>query len=146
MKTINQTLLSLFFIGAAFTTQAETSLPGLEAPVKVVRDSSGIPHICAENQHDVFFMRGWAHAQDRLFQMDTARRQIAGTLAELLGTGALETDVLFLPGGESAIPGSPFYINLLEPWLLNETHPLRVSPGQNRADAFATENFVPPTP
>jgi penicillin amidase len=29
-----------------------------------------------------------------------------------------------LPGGESAIPGSPWYFNLLEPWLRNETFPL----------------------
>lgn len=95
MKTITQILFTLIFLGAALTIQAETSLPGLEAPVTVVRDSSGIPHIFAENEHDVFFMQGWVHAEDRLFQMDTSRRQIAGTLAELLGTGALETDVLF---------------------------------------------------
>jgi len=30
-----------------------------------------------------------------------------------------------LPGGESAIPGSPWYFNLLEPWLRNETFPLQ---------------------
>ena len=77
MKAINRILFIWVFLGTSLTTQAEMALPGLEGPVKLVRDSSGIPHIFAENEHDVFFMQGWVHAQDRLFQMDTARRQIA---------------------------------------------------------------------
>ena len=87
--------LSLVVSTVALETQAETMLPGLQAPVDLVRDTSGIPHIFAENEHDAFFMQGWVHAQDRLFQMDTSRRQIAGTLAELLGAGVLELDVQF---------------------------------------------------
>ena len=94
MKDINRILLSLFLLGASLTAQAETTLPGLEAPVTVVRDSSGIPHIFADGDHDVFFMQGWVHAQDRLFQMDLIRRQVSGTLAELLGPSALENDVI----------------------------------------------------
>ncbi len=87
---------SLIFLGTALDAHSETMmLPGLQAPVNVVRDSNGIPHIFADNEHDAFFMQGWVHAEDRLFQMDTSRRQIAGTLAELLGTGALEIDVQF---------------------------------------------------
>ena len=95
MKIINQLVISLILPIVVFSAHAQTPLSGLQAPVEVVRDSSGIPHIFAENEHDVFFMQGWVHAQDRLFQMDTARRQIAGTLAELLGTAALESDGLF---------------------------------------------------
>jgi penicillin amidase len=38
-------------------------------------------------------LQGWVHAQDRLFQIDTRRRQADGTLAELLGPAALPTDV-----------------------------------------------------
>ena len=49
-----------------------------------------------------------------------------------------------LPGGESAVPFSPFYLNLLEPWLLNETHRLLMSPQDIRADAFSTQVFLPP--
>ena len=86
---------SLILLAATLDAQSETTLPGLLAPVKVVRDTNGIPHILADNEHDLFFMQGWVHAQDRLFQMDTSRRQIAGTLAELLGTGVLEIDVQF---------------------------------------------------
>jgi acyl-homoserine lactone acylase PvdQ len=48
-----------------------------------------------------------------------------------------------LPGGESAIPGSPFYLNLLEPWLLNTTYKLQVSPDDVQADAYLIQNFIP---
>ena len=59
----------------------------------VVRDSDGVPHIAAKNERDMLFVQGYTHAQDRLFQMDVSRRQADGTLAELLGSGALASDV-----------------------------------------------------
>jgi penicillin amidase len=48
-----------------------------------------------------------------------------------------------LPGGESAIPGGPFYLNLLEPWLLNTTYHLLVSPDDVQADTYLEELFTP---
>jgi penicillin amidase len=71
------------------------SVPGLRAAVFVLRDIEGIPHIIARNEHDMVMMQGWVHARDRLFQMDFSRRQASGTLAELLGESALESDVEF---------------------------------------------------
>ena len=68
-------------------------VPGLEGPARVDRDTNGIAHIRAGSRHDLFFLQGWVHAQDRLFQMDVRRRQADGTLAELLGPAALPTDV-----------------------------------------------------
>ena len=68
-------------------------VPGLEGPARVDRDGNGIAHIRAGTRHDLFFLQGWVHAQDRLFQMDVRRRQAGGTLAELLGPAALPTDV-----------------------------------------------------
>jgi penicillin G amidase len=68
-------------------------VPGLEGPARVDRDANGIAHIQASSRHDLFFLQGWVHAQDRLFQMDVRRRQAGGTLAELLGPAALGTDV-----------------------------------------------------
>src|SRR3546814_174613 len=69
------------------------SLDGLKAAAKVVRDVDGIAHVQARNEHDLFFLQGYIHAQDRLFQMDVSRRTADGTLAELLGPGALANDV-----------------------------------------------------
>jgi len=68
-------------------------VPGLEGPARVDRDTNGIAHIRAGSRHDLFFLQGWVHAQDRLFQMDVRRRQADGTLAELLGPAALPSDV-----------------------------------------------------
>jgi len=68
-------------------------LPGLLAPARIIRDSNDIAHIRAANEHDLAFLNGYVHAQDRLFQMDMGRRQASGTLAELLGPRALAQDV-----------------------------------------------------
>ena len=81
------------FLLLPFSVAAGTMLPGLEEPVKLVRDDNGIPYIRARNEHDLFFMQGRIHAQDRLFQMDLLRRTAAGTLAELLGPSVLPSDI-----------------------------------------------------
>lgn len=70
-----------------------TKLSGMQQPGMVVREANGIPHVFALNMHDAWFLNGWLHAQDRFFQMDTSRRIASGTLAELLGSAALPTDV-----------------------------------------------------
>ena len=66
--------------------------PGLQASVQIVRDKWGVPHIYAENDHDLFFAQGYAHAQDRLWQMEMDRNAAKGTLAGLVGKGAVDTD------------------------------------------------------
>ncbi len=77
---------------AAAASDGRVRLPGLHAPASVIRDVDGIAHIVAADQHDLFFLQGWVHATDRMFQMDVTRRQASGTLAELLGAGALPSD------------------------------------------------------
>ena len=59
--------------------------PGLSAPVDVVRDELGVPHIYAQSFTDAAFAQGYFMAQDRLVMMDLSRRNADGTLAELLG-------------------------------------------------------------
>jgi penicillin amidase len=72
---------------------AATRVPGLQAAARLIQDSSGVTHIEAASPHDLFFLQGWVHARDRLFQMDISRRGPSGTLAELLGQAALPGDV-----------------------------------------------------
>ena len=67
-------------------------LPGLSAPVLVRRDVHGIPHIQAATMDDLLEAQGFVVAQDRLWQMDMARRFAAGELAELLGPSVVEHD------------------------------------------------------
>jgi penicillin G amidase len=66
---------------------------GLEAPAALFRDETGSVHIVADGEHDMVFAQGWAHARDRLFQMDFYRRAASGTLAELVGQDALADDI-----------------------------------------------------
>ena len=67
-------------------------LPGLTAPVEVLRDRWGIAHIYAQNSHDLFQAQGFVAAQDRLFQLDLWRRIGVGETAEVFGEQALEAD------------------------------------------------------
>lgn len=66
---------------------------GLEDVVEVLRDSSGVNHIYAQNEHDLFFAQGYCAARDRLFQFEVWRRQATGTVAEILGPGEFKRDV-----------------------------------------------------
>lgn len=70
------------------------ALPGLAAPVEVVRDAHGVPHIAAESEEDALFALGFVHAQDRMWQMEMNRRIGAGRLSEVVGSAALGTDRL----------------------------------------------------
>lgn len=70
----------------------ELTIPGLSGDVTVYRDQWGIPHIYGTGEADLIFALGYVHAQDRLFQMDMARRQTRGQLSEILGDDYLETD------------------------------------------------------
>src|ERR1700678_3695437 len=72
----------------------QLQLPGLSAPVLVRRDAHGIPHIQAATMDDLLEAQGFVVAQDRLWQMDMARRFAAGELAELLGSSVVEHDKL----------------------------------------------------
>jgi len=70
------------------------TVPGLVAPVRIVRDRAGIPHIYAESQDDLFFAQGFVQAQDRLFQIDLWRRSVQGRLSEVLGPNFVERDAM----------------------------------------------------
>ena len=88
MRRAAATLALLMLLPLGPPASAQTQPAG-----RVVRDRFGIAHLQAANRHDLFFLQGWVHAQDRLFQMDVRRRQASGTLAELLGPDALPADV-----------------------------------------------------
>jgi len=68
-------------------------LRGLSAPVEILRDARGIPHIRAADDRDLFFAQGFVEASDRLFQMDLLRRFVYGRLGEVIGRVALSADV-----------------------------------------------------
>ncbi len=67
-------------------------LVGLQTAVTVQRDSHGVPHIRANSMEDLIMAQGYVTAQDRLWQMDMARRSSAGELSELLGSKTVDHD------------------------------------------------------
>lgn len=76
-------------------TAGAVDLPGLSAPVEVIRDKWAIPHIYAETETDLMRAMGYVHAQDRLFAMDMSRRITEGRLAEVVGDRPLEMGLIF---------------------------------------------------
>lgn len=69
-----------------------------DAPVDILRDDLGIPHIYARSLGDATCAQGYVMGGDRLIQMDLARRLASGTLAELLGTvneGVIDSDIAY---------------------------------------------------
>src|SRR6187549_2732030 len=70
----------------------DASLPGLASEATIERDARGIPVITAASRIDLAYATGYAHAQDRFFQMDLSRRLAAGELSELFGAVALKQD------------------------------------------------------
>ncbi|RYU80126.1 penicillin acylase family protein [Hymenobacter persicinus] len=70
-------------------------LPGLQQPVQVRYDDRHVPHIFAQNDHDLYYAQGYLTAQDRLWQMDFIAHVAGGRLSEIVGPARLETDRFF---------------------------------------------------
>jgi len=73
----------------------EVDVDGLSAVATIERDAAGIPTIRANNRSDLAFATGFAHGQDRFFQIDLTRRQAAGELSEIIGAATLDVDKRF---------------------------------------------------
>jgi penicillin amidase len=108
LKLAGRVALALLLLAALAATAAwlylhqslprldgEVQVRGVGAPVEIVRDAEGVPHLFAKSARDGWFAMGYVHAQDRLWQMEFQRRVAQGRLAEFLGERAFETDRLF---------------------------------------------------
>ncbi|MGV3550944.1 penicillin acylase family protein [Rhizobium sp.] len=69
-------------------------LKGLKAQCRLLRDEWGIPHVKATTAWDAFLVLGYAHAQDRLWQMDMQRRRAVGRWSEWVGKSGVDADIL----------------------------------------------------
>ncbi|MFO1057052.1 MAG: penicillin acylase family protein [Dongiaceae bacterium] len=83
----------LWLSGSLPQTTGTVAIAGLEAPVQLMRDRDGIVTIRAGSEHDAYLALGYAHAQDRLAQMDLMRRLGAGRLSEVIGAATVPIDV-----------------------------------------------------
>ncbi|MEP2530510.1 penicillin acylase family protein [Shimia sp.] len=86
----------IYFLASRSLPEYDKTLvtPAVKAPVEIVRDNANVPHIFGDTDQDVFFALGYAHAQDRLWQMITLRRTVQGRLSEVFGTRTVEVDKL----------------------------------------------------
>ena len=88
-------LLFYWFLSRSLIDYSEDfTLPGISAPVEIVRNNDSVPHIFGATDADVFFALGFVHAQDRLWQMTMLRRTAQGRLSEMFGKKTLPVDEL----------------------------------------------------
>ena len=94
MKTPFRTgLFTLALWLGAFAVHAQTvTVAGLTAPIEIVTDREGVPHINAASIEDAFFGQGYAAASARLWQMDIGRRRALGELAAAFGPDFVKYD------------------------------------------------------
>ena len=70
----------------------EVEIPGLQDQVRVHYDAQMIPHVFAQNEHDLYKAQGYLTAKHRLWQMEFQTYAAAGRLSEIFGEGALNYD------------------------------------------------------
>jgi len=105
LKWLSRALIGFFLLASAFAVVvynlASRSLPNynkiliadkINNNVEIIRDSSNIPHIFSIDDRDAFFALGYAHAQDRFWQLNILRRSAQGRLSELFGQRTIELD------------------------------------------------------
>ena len=102
-------LLALLVVSTFPKESGGVRVAGISHPVRIATDARGVPVIRAESPEDAFFGLGYAHARDRLWQMEFQRRIGAGRLAEILGPKLVESDrflrtVGFRRAAEAALP------------------------------------------
>jgi penicillin amidase len=82
----------LFLRGSLPDYDGDATVAGLDAPIDIVRDADGIPHIFAGSREDGLFGLGYVHAQDRLWEMEFQRRIGFGRLSEIFGRVTVSQD------------------------------------------------------
>ena len=88
-------LLAYYILSRSLVDYGEDfTVAGISAPVEIVRNNDNVPHIFGKTDEDVFFALGFAHAQDRLWQMTMLRRTAQGRLSEIFGPETVKVDEL----------------------------------------------------
>ena len=89
MKSIITVIAAALVLSACSTEISDTDV----REIRIVRDDFGVPHVYADSIYGLYYGYGYSIAQDRLFQMDMARRSTQGMVAEVLGQDYLDFDV-----------------------------------------------------
>ena len=88
-------LVAYYILGRSLPDYSATfTLSGIKGPIEIIRNNNNVPHIFGKTDEDVYFALGFAHAQDRLWQMTMLRRTAQGRLSEMFGQRTVKTDEL----------------------------------------------------
>src|SRR3954462_13757066 len=68
------------------------TVAGISGPIDIIRDRDSVTHVFGITKRDTYYGLGYAHAQDRLWQMEFQRRVGMGRLSEIFGPASLNTD------------------------------------------------------
>ena len=80
-------------INSSSLSSTTLSVSGLQNPVTVTIDSSGVAHINASSAHDLFFAQGYYSASQRLFQMELEALAASGNVSKYVGSQGVSSDV-----------------------------------------------------
>jgi len=73
-------------------TDGTITVTGISGPVDIIRDADSVTHVFGATNADTFFGLGYAHAQDRLWQMEFQRRVGMARLSEVFGPPTVNAD------------------------------------------------------
>src|SRR2546421_294142 len=93
-------LIVLFALGGTYVylrrslpqMDGAISVAGISGAVDIIRDADSVTHVFGVTRLDTFYGLGYAHAQDRLWQMEFQRRVGMARLSEVFGAATLNTD------------------------------------------------------
>lgn len=93
--TVAALVLAYYFASRSLPEYSgDYEVEGISAPLEIVRDTADVPHIFGATDEDVYYALGFAHAEDRLWQMTILRRTVQGRLSEVFGAETVRTDEL----------------------------------------------------
>ena len=78
--------------GKNIVANKNLKIKGVTDKIDILFDDRMIPHIFAQNDHDLYYAQGYVTAMHRLWQMDFQTRFAAGRLCEVVGKKAIEVD------------------------------------------------------
>jgi penicillin amidase len=73
-------------------TEETLQIAGLHQPVQVVYDEMGVPHVFAQDDHDLYLAQGYLTAKDRLWQMEFQTHFAGGRISEIVGEKGIASD------------------------------------------------------
>ena len=157
MKNTNRMIVNCVAASLMCSWSLSALAAGTQTEVKIVRDEYGMPHIYADDTYRLFYGYGYVVAQDRLFQMEMARRSTQGTVSEVLGKSFVRFDkdirqnywpdsiraqiAALSPEDKSILQG---YADGMNAWIDKvNTNPDKLLPKQFSTFGFAPQHWQP---